>query len=123
MALPSQHLNVAIAPGAAMERRLSLRYALHARAVFAWDDESGQHRESRGHTRDVGRKGAFIVASQCPPSGSLLSLSIFLPITSGETSAKRIEAQACVVRVEHACEADMGPGFAVIHQRVDLFTK
>lgn len=125
MALTSQQVNVPSrsgAPGAAMERRISLRYPLRAAAVFAWDDEFGQHRERRGHTRDVGRKGAFIFASECPPNGSLVALSVFLPASKGETSTLRIEAQGCVVRAESAGEAEPRPGFAVSHQCVNLFS-
>jgi hypothetical protein len=131
MALPSQRMNVTSsrgatgAPGAAQERRISLRYPLHAETVFAWDDEFGQHRERRGHTRDVGRTGAFVLASECPPNGSRVALSVFLPASNGETGTLRIEAQGCVVRAESGSEveAETGPGFAVSHQSVNLFSK
>ena len=69
MALPSQQMNISSAASGAMERRISLRYPLHAEAVFAWDDEYGQHRERHGHTRDVGRKGAFILRPNVRPMG------------------------------------------------------
>jgi hypothetical protein len=123
MAITSQQLNVSTAAGTAMERRLSLRYPLRAEAIFAWDDEYGRHRERHGHTRDVGRKGAFIFAAECPPSGAVVALSVFLPASSGEAGALRIEAQGCVVRAEAEGEVETRPGFAVSHQSVNLFSR
>ncbi len=123
MALPSQQTKISSAASGAMERRISLRYPLHAETVFAWDDEYGQHRERHGHTRDVGRKGAFILAAECPPNGSRVALSVFLPASNGETGTLRMEAQGCVVRAESAGESEARPGFAVSHQSVNLFSK
>jgi hypothetical protein len=129
MAIASQQMNVSSAEGAAIERRLSLRYPLRAEAIFAWDDEMGQHRERHGHTRDVGRKGAFVFASECPPRGTVVALSVFLPASSGEAGALRIEAQACVVRAEAEGEGEAvagtgtAAGFAVSHQSVNLLSR
>ena len=33
-----------------------MRYALHARVVFAWDDAKGEKHESRGHTRTCAKR-------------------------------------------------------------------
>jgi hypothetical protein len=123
MALTTQEMNVPSAAGAAMERRLTLRYPLRAQAIFAWDDECGQHRERRGHTRDVGRKGAFVFAAECPPNGCAVALSVFLPASNRETGALRIEAQGCVVRAEEEGDGEVALGFAVSHQSVSLFSK
>ena len=57
MTQTTQAMNISSGPNVGMERRSSLRYPLRAEAVFAWDDELGQHRERHGHTRDVGRMG------------------------------------------------------------------
>ena len=119
----TQQMNISSGPSAGMERRSSLRYPLRAEVVFAWDDEFGQHRERRGHTRDVGRMGAYIFASECPANGTRVALSVFLPASKGETGTLRIEAQGRVVRAEAAGEADAGAGFAVSHQRVNLFSR
>jgi hypothetical protein len=111
------------------ERRVALRYALHARVVFAWDDASGQRRESRGHTRDVGQKGAFVLAPDGPARGTPVSLSIFLPVTGAEKRVLRLEVEGRVLRsAVSAANPDnpSGPatlvGFAVSHQRVNLFS-
>jgi hypothetical protein len=105
-----------------MEKRGALRYALRASVIFAWEDAGGARRENRGHTRDVGQKGAFIIASECPPKGTPISLSIFLPGAAAETPVLRMEAQGRVLRAERLAESAEGPGFAVSHQRVNLFS-
>jgi hypothetical protein len=110
------------ASGAILEKRGTLRYALRASVIFAWEDASGARREYRGHTRDVGQKGAFIIASECPPKGTPVSLSIFLPGAAAETPVLRMEAQGRVLRAERVTESTEGPGFAVSHQRVNLFS-
>lgn len=101
---------------------MTLRYPLHASVIFLWEDGTGRRQESRGHTRDLGQKGAFIVAPTCPPNGAHVSLSIFLPAKVGDKRVLRIEAQGCVLRAEHAGRNAAGAGFAVSHQRVDLYT-
>jgi hypothetical protein len=129
MTQTTQAMNFSSGPSAGMERRSSLRYPLRAEAVFAWEDELGQHRERRGHTRDVGRMGAYIFASEGPANGTRVALSVFLPASKGETGALRIEAHGCVVRAEAAGDGDAavgagaGGGFAVSHQRVNLFSR
>jgi hypothetical protein len=126
MTQTTQAMNISSGPSAGMERRSSLRYPLRAAAVFAWDDELGQHRERHGHTRDVGRMGAYIFASDCPVNGTRIALSVFLPASKGEGTL-RIEADGCVVRAEAAGEDDVGAGagagFAVSHQRMNLFSR
>jgi hypothetical protein len=110
------------------ERRVSLRYALHARVVFAWDDGTGQRRESRGHTRDVGQRGAFIIAPEGPARDACVSLSIFLPVMGAEARVVRLEVEGRVLRSgnglasSHGSSAPALVGFAVSHQRVNLFS-
>ncbi len=110
------------APSARSEKRGALRYALRASVIFAWEDAGGARHENRGHTRDVGQKGAYIIASECPPKGTPISLSIFLPGAAAETPVSRMEAQGRVLRAERVTETSEGPGFAVSHQRVNLFS-
>jgi hypothetical protein len=110
------------------ERRVALRYALHARVVFAWDDAKGEKRESRGHTRDLGQKGAFVLAQECPARDTAISLSIFLPVTGTEKRVLRLEVEGRVLRSGAAGggngvnQATAPIGFAVSHQRVNLFS-
>jgi hypothetical protein len=124
MTQTTQAMNISSGPNVGMERRSSLRYPLRAEAVFAWDDELGQHRERHGHTRDVGRMGAYVFASECPANGTRVALSVFLPAAKGEGTL-RIEAHGCVIRAEAAGDGDAGAGagFAVSHQRVNLFSR
>ena len=77
-----------------------MRYPLRAEAVFAWDDELGQHRERHGRRWDVGRMGAYLFASEYPANGTRVALSVFFPASKGETGTMRIEAHGCVVRLK-----------------------
>lgn len=114
------------------ERRVTLRYALRARVVFAWDDAGGTRHESRGHTRDVGQKGTFVLAEECPARGASVSLSIFLPVMGTESRVLRLEVAGHVLRSGKGAvqaqdegslnESVAAAGFAVSHQRVDLFS-
>ncbi len=110
------------------ERRVAMRYALHARVVFAWDDAKGEKHESRGHTRDLGQKGAFVFAHECPSRDARVSLSVFLPVTGAEKRVLRLEVEGRVVRSGFAASYDgvnepsALAGFAVSHLRVNLFS-
>ena len=128
MEMTTQSQAFSAAATQAGERRLALRYALHARVVFAWDDSKGQKRESRGHTRDLGQKGAFVIAQECPARDARVSLSIFLPVTGSEQRVLRLEVEGRVLRSGvgsgsgDAGEPPVPIGFAVCHQRVNLFS-
>ena len=101
MTQTTQQMNISSGPSAGMERRSSLRYPLRAEAVFSWDDEFGQQRERRGHTRDVGRMGAYILASECPANGTRVALSVFLPASKGDRGlcASRRRDAWCALRL------------------------
>jgi hypothetical protein len=107
-------------PKPPQDRRLSLRYALHARVVFGWKDRLGEQKESRGKTRDVGQKGTYILATECPPAGAAVSLSIFLPLSTGEKRVMQIDADGNVLRAEHTSGPTELRGFAVGHKKVNL---
>jgi hypothetical protein len=108
-------------PQQRQDRRGGIRYALHARVVFGWKDAAGQQKESRGHTRDVAQKGTFIVAPECPPKGTAVTLSIFLPVTAGEKRMLRMDADGSVIRAERPAGQPFLNGFAVSHRRMNLF--
>jgi hypothetical protein len=108
-------------PRSPQDRRGGLRYALHARVVFGWQDASGNRKESRGHTRDVAQKGTYIVATDCPPKGAVVSLSIFLPINAGDKRILRMDADGSVMRAERPAGQPFLNGFAVSHRRMNLF--
>ncbi|MGH9681610.1 MAG: PilZ domain-containing protein [Candidatus Acidiferrales bacterium] len=98
--------------------RSVVRYSLSARAVFTWRDSSGNLQESRGVTRNVSPKGAYIFAPRCPANGSPLSISIFLPPMGSESRTLCIETEGRVVRTDTVTEGSVG--FAVSSHRVNL---
>ena len=101
--------------------RAAFRYALRARVLFTWYDQNGQRREGQGLTRDLGHKGTYVVAREGPPEGSAVELKIFLPLKADHTRALQIEAESYVVRVEVALGQTDSAGFAVAHNRLNLF--
>jgi hypothetical protein len=106
----------------ASDRRKALRHALRAGVIFSWEGIEGKRYEGRGHTRDLGQRGAFIVAPVCPPSGARVSLSITFPGGVVEGRTFRMEAQGRVLRARRASEAASDQGFAVTHHCVNLFS-
>lgn len=100
--------------------RAAVRYKLHAEVVFHWLDTNGETRESRGRTRDVSPKGAFVFASECPPKGTPVEMDIDLPALSGEPRTLRIRADGCVLRVEPTSALVQSSGFAAVCERVML---
>ena len=104
-----------------LERRDGVRYALHARVVFGWAETSGEKRESRGHTRNVGQKGTFIMSPDCPPKDTPITMTIFLPVNAGEKRMIRMAADGRVTRLEQPKGQPYLNGFAVSHCRMNLF--
>lgn len=116
--LASQSLQPRPRRSAGINTRIAVRYSLSARAIFTWRDSFGNLQESRGVTRNISPKGAYILAPKCPASGSPLSISIFLPPLGGETRTLCMESEGRVVRVEAVGEGSVG--FAVSSHRVNL---
>jgi len=108
----------------ALDVRATVRYMLHARVVFHWNDNEGYQKVGRGHTRDISQKGAYIVSPERPPNGAQVSLNIYLPALAGDTRLLSLETQGQVLRVDSSNEAadPAGFGFAVSNHQVTLCT-
>ena len=104
--------NSQVHPAGAKNKRSAVRYDLCAPVVFTWVDGTGDVQERRGYTRDISPKGAYVVASACPPQGTSLEMTIYLSVASENSRDIRIEAQACVLRVELEIKGQH-PGFSV----------
>jgi len=107
---------------AAQDVRRAIRYALHAKVIFAWLDERGHRHAASGCTRDISIKGAYVVATECPPRGTFLSMSVYLPAQPDERSI-RVKAEGQVMRVDPAGQTDSQSGFSVHNKRVLLCDK
>ncbi len=87
------------------------RYGIEVPVVFSWKDELQARRQDIGLTRDLSVRGAFIVATTCPPPGATIKLKAFLP-TGSSIEPVRFQWQGEVVRLEQG--RDHAPaGFAV----------
>jgi len=79
--------------------------------TFLWKDEQGTWQEHLGLTRDLSLAGAFIFATDLPPSGANLKFKAFLP--SGPRALPAgLHGQGTVVRAEPARGVHRA-GFAV----------
>jgi hypothetical protein len=100
-----------------MELRNALRYRLAASAVFRWESPAGGLLQGQGITRDISVKGAFILTANCPPTGIVLSVEIFLPqFRNGGPGGHlmKMVSEVQVVRVEHPVLGESQDGFAVV---------
>jgi hypothetical protein len=80
------------------QRRAAARYQLRLPVIFHWSDQT--HHTEGGFTRDVGRDGAFIISSKCPPVGSDVWIEILLPSLDEASPELRVECMGKVTRVE-----------------------
>ncbi|HKW62505.1 MAG TPA: hypothetical protein VJN89_08180 [Candidatus Acidoferrum sp.] len=99
--------------------RSVIRFPLVARTVFWWVD-SGVTKRSEGRTRDISEKGAFVLASLCPPQGIEIGFNVFLPPLYGSEQKTRVEANGRVVRVELAEGYKECEGFAILIEHIVL---
>ena len=90
------------------QARKAIRFPLEARIVFWWTD-GGIEKKCEGHTRDISERGAFVLATSCPPPGTQIGFEVFLPVAPGFQPRTRVEAMGQVQRVEQ----DRG-GFAIL---------
>jgi hypothetical protein len=104
-----------------MERRSARRFNLEAPVQFSWGVPGSGVGSEDGRTRDISIQGMFVLATTCPPEGSLLRMSVSLPTCAGD-SGLEMHADATVVRVEGSDEKD-DPGFAAITKRCSLLNR
>ena len=101
-----------------MERRGGRRFNLQAPVQFTWRLPGSGVASEDGRTRDISVRGVFVLASTCPPEGSVLRMRVSLPACPGDSSLE-MQADATVVRVEGSGSEDC-PGFAAITKRCSL---
>jgi hypothetical protein len=99
--------------------RKAIRFPLEALTVFWWLD-SGVVKRSEGRTRDISEKGAFVLASTCPPQGIQIGFKFFLPALSGFERRTRVEADGHVLRVERAQGHEECEGFAILIEHMQM---
>ena len=99
--------------------RSVIRFPLVARTVFWWVD-SGITKRSEGRTRDISEKGAFVLASICPPQGIEVGFNVFLPPLYGFEQRTWVEANGHVLRVEPAQGHEESQGFAILIEHIAL---
>lgn len=107
--------------GARGDARRAVRYSLEVDVLYTWT-EQGVERQSRGRTRDMSPKGAFVVGPVCPPSGSRVTMSFLMPTIRKDTRAHQVQAESRVLRVDSG-GFGRSTGFSVALVRVMLCAK
>ena len=100
-------------------RRKAIRFPLEAPISFWWMD-SGVVKRSEGKTRDVSERGAFVLATTCPPRGIQIGFKLSLPALPGFEHKTRVEADGQVIRVKQLRGRKECEGFAILTQHVIL---
>ena len=97
------------------DARKAVRYALEIDVLCTWS-EKGATREVRARTRDLSRKGAFVVGDVRPPVGMPLTIHFSMPALGAESKPVKMQSESRVARVEPR-RGTHGGGFAVAHTR------
>ena len=92
-----------------------MRFPLEVPVVFSWVDASGERQRSEGRSYDLSELGVFVLASDCPPAGTRVSVKIFL---AGVINAPQafMEMQGRVLRIEQV-RTNGRDGFAILSDR------
>src|SRR5437899_8831090 len=100
-------------PEAPRRPRKAIRFPLEVPIVFRGAD-SGIAKRGEGRTHDISEVGAFVLSSICPPVGTEISFTFFLPVLPGFEPKTRVEAVGRVLRVEQARGLEGREGFAIL---------
>jgi PilZ domain len=93
-----------------VHRRKSLRFRLQLPVVARWTDDEGQVRYGAGFSRDICDRGVFIISSERPPIGAMVSINVHLPYLRADLQEWHLQSVGSVVRVEQAADS---AGYAV----------
>jgi hypothetical protein len=102
------------------DARVTVRYPLHLPVSFHWVDEQGLPRESHGCTRDIGPKGAYVLAALCPAVAAVIRMVLHLPVPAENGRVIEVETKGRVLRVDIAHDSECCSGFSVFNERVTL---
>lgn len=100
--------------------RRFVRHQMELPIIFSWSDGHGVRRQAAGRARDVSAGGVFLRSSSCPPVGTPVRVSAFLPSLGSFRPTLWFEARGRVVRVESAEGPDPWCGFATANEKLAL---
>lgn len=94
-----------------MDRRKSLRFRLQLPVVARWTDGEGKVQYGAGFSRDICARGVFILSSERPAIGAMVSINVQLPYVRADFKEWQLRSVGSVVRVEAAWDIS---GYAVL---------
>jgi hypothetical protein len=102
------------------QARRFVRHRLEVPVRFSWIDRHGARHRAEGKTRDISPGGVFLSARACPPAGTPVGLSIFLPPLSEHIPSWKMQTKGRVVRVEPSGSKGRLGGFAAISDKISV---
>jgi hypothetical protein len=105
------------------ERRNAIRYVVSLKVAFRWTDFHGLRKQADGQTRDVSPKGAFVLATNCPPHRAKVQIEFELSPKANGSQGLRLEAEGSVLRAEHADGRAEDQGFAIQLRRTRVLAR
>jgi hypothetical protein len=102
-----------------LERRQHIRYSVHARVNFKWQD-GGILYVGSGLTRDISSNGMFIYSDSAPPEKADIGLDISFHSAANADTNLQMRAAALVIRLEGAPSPERHSGFAVLNRSYEL---
>jgi len=105
------------------DRREERRFNLNAPVHFTWRLAGSSGSASQdGTTRDISLRGVFVLAGSCPPVGSVIRMSVVLPVDTADSNLE-MRASATVVRVEATGSREFALGFAAVTRKYSLVSR
>jgi hypothetical protein len=92
-----------------IERRKNKRWILTAPAFFCWTSTDGDFRSGQGIALNLGTRGAYLQANQCPPVGTAVQVDFLLPDLRFEGISLHLAGEGVVVRTEPPQNRDLNP--------------
>ena len=97
-----------------LELRRAKRYRLVAPSDYWWLGQGMSIKAGRGMTQNISNIGAMITSDECPPLGSRIEVTVFIPRRPDSRDQLKLHGEGFVVRVEEntmVCQSD-AKGFA-----------
>lgn len=80
--------------------RRERRYGIAAPVTFWWPGSDGSVQSADGITLDISGRGVLVMASDCPPAGALVQMTVILRRSDGSGRGMTLNAEGVVLRVE-----------------------
>lgn len=81
--------------------RRARRYEVSAPVSYWWAASKGPIHSSAGETLNISDSGVLVAASECPPMGASIQMTVLLPRLRDKGFGMKLHGEGMVVRVEN----------------------